>query len=292
MPASLPVPSRNATGAPRSSRAASSSETASVSGKGQTVPSARRNRAGILSEAGGPRKPVSGLAAPVPMSSRSASSRASRTSEGRPCAAARNASASVGGTTRSTRVPPWGWTSEGISGLLRGLGGEAAVQAAFGLGEAAPASRAGVFSRLDRAGARSAADAGIAARVQRVGGDVALADARPDLFAGPGGERVHLDEAKSRVALHHARPGAVRGLVAADGRDPGVEQQHLGAERLDLAQVAAAIRRPLPQRRTLPLLLLGQGERRLDAAHADSVPALHLVPQLQRLREEQAGVEG
>src|SRR3989442_6358318 len=214
------------------------------------------------------------------MSSRSASSRASSTSEGRARAAAPNASASVGGTTRSMGVPPCGWKSEGISGLLRGFGGETAVQAAFGLGEGAPASRAGVFSRPDGGGAGSAADAGIAALVQRVGGDAALLHARPHLFAGPCGERVHLDEAKSRVALDHARSGALGGLVAADGRDPGVELQHLDAKRLDLAQVAALIRRALPERRALLQLLLGDGERRLDAAHADAVPALQLAPQL------------
>src|SRR5712671_7770754 len=226
------------------------------------------------------------------MSSRSASSRASSTIEGRPRAASRNASASVGGTRRSIRVPPCGWTSEDISGLLWGFGSESAVQAAFGLGEGAPPSGAGRLSRPDLARAGSAADARISALVQRVGGDAALPHARPDLGAGPGGERIHLDEPEIRIALHHAGPGALRGLVAADGGDPGVEQQHLGAQRLDLAQIAALVRRVLPERRPRLQLLLGDGQRGRDSAHADAVAALQLPPQLHGLGEEQAGIEG
>src|SRR5216683_1637408 len=200
--------------------------------------------------------------------------------------AAASSSDTAGGTTRSIKVPPCGWTSEGISGLLWGLGGEPAVQAALGLGEGAPAPGARVLAGADRRRAGRAPDARVAALVERIGGDLALAHARPHVGAGPCGQRVDLHETELGIALHHAGAGALRRLVAPDGGDPGIELQHLDPQRLDLAQVAAQIRGALPQGRPVRKLLLGDGDGGLHAAHANAVPALQLAPQRERLARD------
>src|SRR3954469_12718472 len=57
-----------------------------------------------------------------------------------------------------------------------------------------PAPRTGGFARRDGARARRAADRRVAAVVERVVGQLALAHVLPDLVLGPLGERVQLDD--------------------------------------------------------------------------------------------------
>ena len=92
----------------------------------------------------------------------------------------------------------------------------------------------------DRARARRAADRGVAAVVERVVRDVALAHVVPDLFLRPLGERVELDDrAVVVVDLDLADVGARRPLVAAQAGDPRVERGQVPRQRLHLADVAA-----------------------------------------------------
>ena len=117
--------------------------------------------------------------------------------------------------------PPWGRTRSAsasavsvdmLDWLLYGrcrLDGQGAprrtgVQAALGLLVAAPAAGAGVLAGTDGTRAGPAADARVALRVERVHGDVVGPHVRPDVVAGPGDERVDLDEAEARVPLHDA----------------------------------------------------------------------------------------
>src|SRR5581483_1860767 len=103
-----------------------------------------------------------------------------------------------------------------------------------------PAAVARSLARRQCARARGAADRGVAAVVERVVGDVALAHVLPDLLLGPLGERVELDDRAVVVVdldLADVRPG--RPLVAPQAGDPGVERRQVARERLDLADVAA-----------------------------------------------------
>ena len=70
------------------------------------------------------------------------------------------------------------------------------MQSALGLGEAAPAAGAVVFSRIHRAGARPAADAGVALIVQGIVGDVVVGDELPDHLLRPVRERTDLHQAE------------------------------------------------------------------------------------------------
>src|SRR6185436_2822285 len=148
--------------------------------------------------------------------------------------------------------------------VLEAAGLDRAVDAAL-LGRAAlppPAPRARLLPRRDRPGAGSAADRGVAARVQRVRGDVVLADVLPDLV---------LADVRAR-----------RPLVAAQPRDPRVEALQVRGERLHLADVAAdqalldrapeAVR-ALPRDEALKLPRVGceQLQPQLGVAQADRV---------------------
>ena len=104
------------------------------------------------------------------------------------------------------------------------------MQAALGAVAVGPAALA--------AGARQrgvrVADRGVAAIVQRVVGQPALADVRPAVVVAPVGERVRLPELVRGVPAELRRVRARRRLVAADAGDPGVEAAERADERLDL----------------------------------------------------------
>src|SRR3989454_7969463 len=242
------------------------------------------------------------------MSSRSASSRASRVSEGRPEARRFRASASARGTMRSTRAPPWGLTRSAsasavsvdmLGSPLRSLQvegedliGGAGVQAALRLAAAAPAPGASLLPGTHGARAGPAADAGVAPRVERVHGDVVGSDVGPDLGAGPRDEGIDLDQAEPRVDLHGAGRRPVARLLAADGRDPGVEAAQRLAQGLDLAQVAAVVGGPLPETLAVGCRLLLDALGGPDGPDGEAVPLLEPPPERVGLGEQQAGVEG
>src|SRR5262249_36962043 len=148
------------------------------------------------------------------------------------------------------------------------------VQAALRLRAAAPAAGARVFAFGHGRRARPAADARVAARVQRVHRDVVRAQVVPHRGARPGRERVELDEAEAGVALDHARRGARRRLVAADRGDPGREARERLAQGEDLAQLAAAVRIALPEPVAVGRGLIGDRLLGPDGADDDAVTLL------------------
>src|SRR5581483_5075926 len=97
------------------------------------------------------------------------------------------------------------------------------MQAALDLVGAAPAAGARIFARLYGAGAVGAADARVAAVVQRVVGQLVLDDVCPDLRLAPARERVQLDHVELRVPLHERRLTARARLVTAQTGEIGVE---------------------------------------------------------------------
>src|SRR4051794_34778389 len=103
-----------------------------------------------------------------------------------------------------------------------------------------PAPRTGGFARRDGARARRAADRRVAAVVERVVGQLALAHVLPDLVLGPLGERVQLDDRAVVVVELDLPDVAARGpLVAPQARDPGVEAGQVARQRLHLPDLAA-----------------------------------------------------
>src|SRR5438034_6685678 len=133
------------------------------------------------------------------------------------------------------------------------------MDAAFELVRARPAAGALLLVRARRAGARDAADRAVAGVVERVVRNLVDLDVGPDPLLVPVGERVHLVNAVALGPLDLRRPRAARRLVPANARDPRVVRSQRGDERLDLADVAAAVRIALPQVRALRAMLLRDG---------------------------------
>src|SRR6476469_221161 len=125
------------------------------------------------------------------------------------------------------------------------------VNPAFELVGAGPAARALLLVRSRRPGAGNAADRAVAGLVQRVIGNLVDLDVGPDALLVPIRERVELQDAVAVRPLQRGGRGAAWRLVAADAGDPGVVRAECFEQRLDLANVTAAVRVGLPEVGTL-----------------------------------------
>src|SRR5438552_12814755 len=121
------------------------------------------------------------------------------------------------------------------------------VNAALELLRAGPASRPLVLTRFDRTRARDATDGRIAHIVQRVVRNLVHVDVRLHALRVPVDDRLDLPDVVALAPLDALRVRARERLLAADAADPGVEGLERALERLDLANVAAAVRIALPQ---------------------------------------------
>src|SRR5216683_5638297 len=231
-------------------------------------------------------KPVSGLYAPVAMSSRSATVRASTATDGSAAASSSAAGCSSPAITRLTSVPPW--AAIGVVSKLKGLAllldGEG-VEPTLGLTGAAPPSRALGLAGRRGAGARPAADARVTLVEQRVIRHAVFPDVAPHVRATPVRQRKHFDDraALDLVILDDLGRRAAGGLILPHRADPGVEPGDRPRERLDLANRAAAVRVRLVQRTRV-----GQG------FHVHNTEAVALgEPLFERVRlgEMEGGVE-
>src|SRR3954470_19045977 len=165
-----------------------------------------------------------------------------------------------------------------------------AVQTALGLLHARPAARAGVLAGARLPGAVGAADRGIALIVERVVGNVVLADVIPDLLLRPVRERIELPEPEALVPGEFGGLGAGLRVRAADSGDPEVDGGERRAHRLDLADPAAGVRVTAPELVAVEPLLLLEGDRAV-AVEIDAVALLEAALGLVGLREEDVGVE-
>src|SRR5690349_21269997 len=116
------------------------------------------------------------------------------------------------------------------------------VNAALELVRAGPATGALVVTGCDRARARDTADRRVALVVQRVVRNLVHVDVRLHTLRVPVDERLHLPDAIALRPLELLRVCTRRRLLAADAGDPCVVRRERTLERLDLANVAAAIR--------------------------------------------------
>src|SRR2546430_4658148 len=164
------------------------------------------------------------------------------------------------------------------------------MDAALELVGAGPAAGALVLALEDRPSALHAADRRIARVVQRVVRYLVDGDIGLDSFRIPVDDRMDLPDPELVRALDLPRVLPGQALLAPDAADPRVVRLQSLLERLDLADVAAAIGVPLPEVRGLPDMLLGDREDlRLDqlAPLARHQPVARLV----RLAEEEVRVE-
>ena len=100
-------------------------------------------------------------------------------------------------------------------------------------------------------------DGRVAPVVQRVVRDLVDGDVRLDALGVPVDERVDLPDVVALAPLDLLGVLAGQALLAADPGDPGVVGLERALERLDLADVAAAVGVALPQVRPLLAVLLG-----------------------------------
>src|SRR5437773_8214569 len=154
---------------------------------------------------------------------------------------------------------------------LRGV--SLGMQAALGLREAGPATRAGIFTRLDGAGAVCASDGRVSLIVQRVVGNVMPLDIGPDILRRPTRQGIEFDQFKLRVPVDDLRSRATRGLFATNAGDPGLIRLQGPRQGGDFSLVTALVRLPLPQLvAELSALLL----RREHGLHLDRRDAVFL----------------
>src|SRR5947208_5594612 len=180
-------------------------------------------------------KPVSGLYAPVAMSSRSATVRRSTVNDGSAAASSSAAGCSSPAITRLTSVPPCG-AMVSMSPLtarlsLLTLYGER-VQAALGLAGAAPPPRALGFAGGGGEGARPTPDARVALIEQRVVWDAVFPDVAPHVRPTPVRQRKHFHDrpAIDLVILDDFRQRASGGLILPNRAEPRAKADH-GARR-------------------------------------------------------------
>src|SRR3989442_9209778 len=116
------------------------------------------------------------------------------------------------------------------------------VDAALELVRAGPAPRTLVLVLLDGTRARNAADGRIARVVQRVVGDLVHDDVGLQTLRIPVDDWMDLPDAVPFGPLDTLSIRPRQRLLAADARNPGVVGSQRTLERLDLADVAAAVR--------------------------------------------------
>src|SRR6266511_5542332 len=134
------------------------------------------------------------------------------------------------------------------------------MDAALELVGAGPAACALLLVGRRRPRAGDAPDRPVAHLVQRVVRNLVDGDVRPDALLVPVGEWMQLPDAVTLRPLHLRRLGARRRLVAPDTGDPAVVRRERLEQRLDLADVAAAVGIALPEVRTFEPMLVGNAD--------------------------------
>ena len=115
------------------------------------------------------------------------------------------------------------------------------MNSAFQLLLSVPSAAAFVRPGDHAASAGDAADTRVAVVVERVVGQFVSHDVIPNPPARPGGQRIDLDQAVSRVPFDDADVGPRRRLIAPERRDPGVVTLERFGQRHDLADAATEV---------------------------------------------------
>src|ERR1017187_8319526 len=138
---------------------------------------------------------------------------------------------------RSARI-----TATNESARHRAIGGEVNSTLFFGVLLPPPAAGAPAFTGLYGARAGRASDAGVAARVQGMHGNVVERDVLLHVTRAPIGQRTDF-QGTGQSAIHFGNIGASFGLIAAQAGGPGLQGCQFAFQGAYLAHVAAALAR-------------------------------------------------
>src|SRR6266700_1804991 len=163
-----------------------------------------------------------------------------------------------------------------------------AMDAAFELVRAGPASRTFVLAGQDGSRARDAADRRIARVVQGVVRNLVHVDVGLDALRVPVHDGLDLPDAVALRPLDALRICPRQRLLAADAGDPGVVRRKRALERLDLADVTATVGVALREVRALRDRLLRNGDD-LGALEREPVALDETVAGLVGFLEEELG---
>ena len=97
------------------------------------------------------------------------------------------------------------------------------MQAALLLRNTGPAAGSRIFSWMDGSCAVSAANARVIEIMQRIVGDIVLADVCPDFIDCPVNNWVDLDDLELGVPFDFARLRTSSSLISPDSRDPSIQ---------------------------------------------------------------------
>src|SRR3712207_5687390 len=158
------------------------------------------------------------------------------------------------------------------------------VQTAFGFIHVRPATRPGILARGHRPGTRFAPYAAVTHAKKGVERNVVPPHVLIDFVHAPGRERRDLGDPEVLVEGHDRRARPLRRLVPADPRNPGAVVPQETPLRLDLANLAAEIRRA-----ALDLLL--DREPRREDLERQLIPRHGFFAETHGLLEEEPGIQ-
>src|SRR3712207_1400062 len=165
------------------------------------------------------------------------------------------------------------------------------VQTAFGFIHVRPATRPGVFARGHWPGTRFAPYAAVTHAEKGVERNVVPPHVLIDLVRTPTGERGDLGDPEVLVEGHHRRARPLRRLVPADPRHPAAVVPQETPLRLDLADLAAEIRRAAVELRTVTRYLFLDREPRREHLERQRIPPHDFVAETHGLLEEEARIQ-
>src|SRR5215211_1624602 len=166
------------------------------------------------------------------------------------------------------------------------------VQTALGFVHARPATRPGILARSHWPGTRFAPYAAVTHAKKGVQRNVVLPHVLLDIFHGPDGERRDLGDPEVLVEGHDRRARPLCRLVPADARNPGTVILQKLPLRLDLADLAAEVRRAAVELRPVAFYLLLDREFRREDLERQRILLHGLLAETNRLLEEEPRIQG
>src|ERR671916_1255450 len=165
------------------------------------------------------------------------------------------------------------------------------VQTAFGFVHARPATRPGVFARGHRPGTRFAPYAFVSSPKEGVERDAPLPHVLLHFPGAPVHQRCYLHDTEALLPTQHGRARPLRCLVPADPRHPRTVVPQKTPLRLDLADLAAEVRRAAVELRPVTRDLLLDREPRREDLERQRILFHGLLAETHRLLEEKPGIQ-
>src|SRR4051794_3747420 len=165
------------------------------------------------------------------------------------------------------------------------------VQTALGFVHARPATRPSVLAGGHRLGTRFAPYAAVTHAKKGVEGNVVPPHVLVQLVHAPRRERRDLGDPEVLVEGNDRRARPLRRLVPADPRHPGAVVPQETPLRLDLADLAAKVRRAAVELRPVAFNLLLHRKPRCEDLERQRIPFHGLLAETYRLLEEKSGIQ-